>query len=369
MADTRIKKFAKILVEHSANIQSGDRVAIEATTAAEPLIRELICSILEHGGHPHLLLALPDQEELLFKYGNDAQISYVNEFRKFAYENFESRIRIHSLTNTRALSNIDAKRQKVYQSSLSPILKTQMARGAQGLFKWVTTLYPTEAFAMEANMGLHEYEDFVFRAVHASDEFQNPIESWKILKTEQEKFIQLIEGHDQVTLEGPNINIKLSVKGRKFNNSYGKHNMPDGEIYTGPVENSINGWIKFTYPAISQGRVVEGIELTFKDGQVESATSRTNQEFLLQMLATDAGARYVGEFAIGTNYQINRFTGHILFDEKIGGTIHMALGAGYPETGSVNKSMIHWDMICDMRTDSQILADGELIYKNGNFVI
>ena len=368
MTDNRIAKFAKILVEHSANIQPGDRVAIEATTAAEPLIRELVIHILERGGYPYLLLDLVDGEELLFKYGNEAQLSHVSDVKMFAYKNFESRIRIHSITNTRSLSNTEATRQKTRQKSFSPILKVQMKRGAEKAFKWVTTLFPTEAYAMEANMGLHEYKDFVFGAVHATQNTSDPIEYWHTMKTKQQKIIDYIEGHDQVVLRGPNVDLKLSITGRKFNNSYGKHNMPDGEIYTGPVEDSLNGWVKYTYPAITQGRVVEGIRLTFKQGQVVSATSRTNQEFLNQMIETDDGSRFVGEFAIGTNFQIDRFTGNILFDEKIGGTFHMALGAGYPETGSRNKSMIHWDMICDLRTDSEIIVDGEVVYRNGDFI-
>jgi aminopeptidase len=172
-----------------------------------------------------------------------------------------------------------------------------------------------------------------------------------------------------VEVRGPNVDLVLSIKGRRFRNSYGRHNMPDGEIYTGPVEDSVNGWVRFTYPAIIQGRVVEGVELTFKKGKVIKATAKTNEDFLHEMLNVDKGAKYVGEWAVGTNFNIDRFTGHILFDEKIGGSFHMALGAGYPETGSVNRSIIHWDMICDMRKDSVIMVDGELVYRNGEFVL
>jgi aminopeptidase len=171
-----------------------------------------------------------------------------------------------------------------------------------------------------------------------------------------------------VTLRGPNVDLTLSIKGRRFSNSTGTHNMPDGEIYTGPVEESVNGWVKFTYPAIYQGVAVEGAELIFHRGRVDSAKAEKNQDYLLQMLESDQGSRYLGEFAIGTNFDINRFTGNILFDEKIGGSFHMALGAGYPETGSKNRSSIHWDMICDMRRDSEITVDGELFYRNGQFV-
>lgn len=178
-----------------------------------------------------------------------------------------------------------------------------------------------------------------------------------------------LSGKDEVVVKGPNVDLKLSIKGRNFINSDGKTNMPSGEIFTGPVEDSVEGWVRFTYPAIRLGREVEGIELKFEKGKVVEATAEKNEPFLLEMLEVDEGARYVGEFAIGTNKRINRFIKNMLFDEKTGGTIHMALGAGYPQTGSVNKSGIHWDMICDMRDGGQIYVDGELFYEAGEFKI
>jgi aminopeptidase len=240
-----------------------------------------------------------------------------------------------------------------------------MRRGAEGAFKWVTTLYPTDGYAQDAEMSIEQYADFVFRAVHANE--ADPIAYWKKVEEEQQTAVNFMGGKNQVILRGPNVDLTLSVKGRKFLNSSGTHNMPDGEIFTGPVEDSVNGWVKFTYPAIYQGVAVEGAELTFSNGQVTQAHADKNQDFLLKMLESDAGARYLGEFAIGTNFEIDRFTGQILFDEKIGGSFHMALGAGYPETGAKNKSAIHWDMICDMRKDSEIIVDGELFYKDGEF--
>jgi aminopeptidase len=244
-----------------------------------------------------------------------------------------------------------------------------MRRGAEKTFKWVTTLFPTEAYAHEAGMTLKDYEDFVYQACFADEATKDPVAQWKEFEIRQAEIIARIEGQDLVEVQGPNVDLKLSIKGRTFKNSHGRHNMPDGEIYTGPVEKSVNGWVRFSYPAIIQGRVVTGVELTFEHGKVVQAVSKTNQDFLDEMLNTDAGARYVGEWAVGTNYNIDTFTGHILFDEKIGGSFHMALGAGYPETGSLNKSIIHWDMICDMRKDAIIRVDGELVYQNGKFVI
>jgi aminopeptidase len=366
LADPRVEQLAKILVDHSTQIRPGDRVAIEATTAAEPLVRALYATILERGGYPYPLLELTDQDEILFSVAKNEQLDVTPPFRKLAYDQFESRIRIHSATNPRSLSGVDPARQRRRQKSLSPIMEAQMRRGADRSFKWVTTLYPTEGFAVEADMSYHNFEDFVYRACHADD--PDPVAYWKKAEAKQARIIERIEGQNQVTLRGPNVDLTLSIKGRKFLNGAGINNMPDGEIYTGPVEDSVNGWVRFSYPAIYNGVMVEGVELTFTNGKVAKARADKNQAFLLEMCESDAGARYLGEFAIGTNYEIDHFSRNILFDEKLGGTFHMALGSGYPETGSKNKSMIHWDMICGMQDDSEIILDGEVIYKNGQFI-
>ncbi len=371
MADIRVQKYAKILVEHSARVKPGDRILLEGTTAAESLLRELYIQILEKGGHPHLMMALPgtmpfSQDELFLTYAKEAQLEFVPTFYKLAYEQFEGRIRIHSATNTKGTTNIDPEKLQRRSKGTSSITDAQFRRGADGSFKWCTTLYPTEAYAQDAGMSLMEYEDFVFGAVHANE--ADPVAFWQGVKAKQQSAADFMKGKSQVILRGPNVDLTLSIKGRTFINSYGTHNMPDGEVYSGPVEDSLNGWVKYTYPANYGGTSVEGAELIFSNGRVETAKAEKNQDFLVKTIESDAGARYVGEFAIGTNFDIQRFTGNILFDEKIGGTFHMALGNGYPETGSKNKSVIHWDMICDMRTDSEILVDGELFYKNGQFV-
>ncbi len=370
MSDARVHKFAEILVEHSARVASGDRILIEATTAAEPLVHELFIQILERGGIPHLMLAFPGmmpfcQDELHLMYAKEAQLDFVPTFYKLAYDQFEGRIRVHSSTNPRAATNVDPVKSQRRGKALGIITEAQMRRGAEGKFKWVTTLYPTEGYAQGADMSLTEYEDFVFKAVHA--EADDPVAYWNSTAAEQQAAIDFLADKSQVALRGPNVDLSLSIKGRAFENSIGIYNMPDGEIFTGPVEDSANGWVRFTYPAIYGGVAVENAELTFNNGRVATAKAEKNQDYLLKMLETDQGSRYLGEFAIGTNKDITRFTGNILFDEKIGGTFHMALGAGYPETGSHNKSAIHWDLICDMHQDSEILADGQLFYKNGKF--
>lgn len=369
MFDARVRKFAMILMEHSTRVKAGDRVAITATTSAEPLVRELYWLALEREAFPHILLDFPGQDELFFAHASDEMLDFVPLFQKMAFEEFDVLIKIRAEENTRALSSVDPSRQSRRQKALSTLLKAQLERGATKSLRWMSTQFPTNAYAMEAEMGHEEYQDFFFNAIHADESTPDPVAYWNTVGKEQQRIISSIKGHDQVVLKGPNVDLSLSIKGRTFMNAFGEHNMPDGEIYTGPVEDTANGWVRFTYPAVYQGRVVEDVELRFEKGQVVEARSRTNQDFLLKMLNTDQGARYLGEFAIGTNFEIDRFTRNILFDEKIGGSFHVALGAGYPETGSLNKSNIHWDLICDLRHDSQILVDGDIVYQNGEFLI
>ena len=233
--------------------------------------------------------------------------------------------------------------------------------------RWVYTQFPCAAYAQDADMSLRNYEDFFYHAAFADQ--SDPISLWQAVHTQQIRLVQWLNQKNEVIMQGPNIDLKLSISDRIFINGSGQDNIPDGEIYTGPVENSVNGWVRFTYPGIKDGREVTGIELEFKDGRVTAARADKNEAFLQSTLDTDEGARFLGEFAIGTNPAIQRFTRNILFDEKIGGTIHLALGNGYPETGSLNRSAIHWDLICDMRQESQIVVDGDLFYRNGEFLL
>ncbi len=368
MADPRVEKFARILVDYSAQVKPGDRVGITTTTAAEPLVRMLYGLILERGGYPYALLDFTDQEAIYYAHASDEQLDAPLLLHKKVYEDFDVLFKVRAETNTRALTGVDPARIARRQKGIAALIATQIRRGAEGSLRWVSTLFPTPAYAMEADMSFEEFQDFAFNACHAGTDSSDPVAYWQSVHAEQQRYIEMIEGHERVELRGPNVDLTLSIKGRKFINSSGIHNLPDGEIYTGPVENSANGWVHFTLPAVYQGNIVEGIELTFREGRVVKATAEKNQALLQRILDTDPGARYVGEFAIGTNYEINRFVKNILFDEKTGGSFHMALGAGYTETGSSNKSAIHWDMICDMRKDSEILVDNQVIYRNGQFV-
>lgn len=362
------QKFAQILVDHSTKVKPGDRVAIETTTNAEELVRYIYELVLQRGGYPHLILALPGQEKMFFKYANDDQLTYTPAFQKLVTEQFEAYIRVRAELDPRALSDVPGQKQSLRQKGMAPIRNTMLRRGAAKELRWVLTQIPTEGYAKEAGMDLEEYTNFVFLACHVDENTPDPVAHWEGIRTKQLKMIETIEGHDHVQLKGTNVDLSLSVKGRKFNNSHGLRNLPDGEIYTGPVEDSVNGWVKFTYPAIYQSQAVEGVELKFEKGRVITAKAQVGEQLLTAMVGSDEGSHYLGEFAIGTNYEIDRFTKNILFDEKFGGTFHLALGAGYPETGSRNTSSIHWDMICDMRENSEIRVDGNVIYRDGNFI-
>jgi len=366
--DPCVERLASVLVDYSARIGHGDRVLIEGEPGALPLIKALFRRVLEAGGNPYPHLTIGDLDVLLLKMGKDHQLDHVPQLRKLAYETFESRILIRSSNNTRALTEVDPRRQARRNRAMEGLLKTQFERGAKGSFRWVSTLFPTQAFAQEAEMSFDDYEAFVFEACHVDASVDDPVAHWEGVKKEQARVIEMLAAHDRVVVHGPDCELSLSIKGRSFINGCGPHNMPDGEIYTGPVEDSVSGWVRFTYPAMRDGRVVEGIDLKFEEGRVVSAKAGKNEEYLTEVLELDPGAKRVGEFAFGLNEGIRRFTGNILFDEKIGGTMHLALGLGYPETGSKNHSAIHWDMICDLRRDSEIAVDGEIIYRDGRFL-
>jgi len=367
MSDPRIVNLARTLVQYSIKIKPKDRVAIVGEAVAAPLLREVYREVLHAGGFPHLLLQLERMEYILFAEANDDQLCYISPFEKMVIEEFDAMVALRSQSNTRNLNNIDPARQSLRAKARTDLMKTHMERSATKEFRWVLTMYPTQAYAQDAEMSLAEFEDYVYRTTYADT--KSPVAEWQKIHDFQQRLVDWLAGKKHVEVKGPHVDLKLSIDGRTFVNSDGERNMPSGEIFTGPVEESANGWVRFSYPAVHQGREVEGIELHFKDGKVVKASAKKNEDYLHSMLDTDPGARYLGEFAIGTNKRINRFIKNILFDEKIGGTIHMAVGSGYPETGSKNQSAIHWDMICDMRDGGEITIDGELFYQSGEFKI
>ncbi|GAB4477563.1 MAG: aminopeptidase [Anaerolineae bacterium] len=366
--DPRVDKVARILVNYSVEIKPGDLVMIHLyEPVAEPLGLAIYREVLKAGGNAVFRMAPTGAEEILLQYGSEAQLDYTDPVFQWLMANIDVRMAIRAPVNTKALSNADPARMARVRKAQQPIMDTFMERQASGALRWTLTQYPTQAAAQDAEMSLSEYEDFVYGAamVHLDD----PVAYWRQKSAEQQRLIDWLKGKDRVHVRGEHVDITLSIKDRIFINADGKRNFPDGEIYTGPVEESVNGWVRYTYPAIYNSREVEGVELTFEDGRVVKATARKGEEFLNSVLDTDPGARYLGEFAIGTSEGIQRFTRNILFDEKIGGTIHMAVGAGYPNTGSKNRSAVHWDMICDMRSGGEIIVDGELFYKDGEFKV
>jgi aminopeptidase len=331
------------------------------------LILAVYQQVLERGAHPFLQVGLEGAEELLYTYASDAQLDYVPPFMKDVIEQMDTNIRIWTDVNTKQFTNADAAKESRRAVAMRPFSDRLLERAARKELQWSVTLYPTQAFAQDAEMSLREFEDFVYNAclVHEPD----PIKAWRKISKKQQRLVDWLNKTRQIHVVGPDTDLKLEVTGRKWENCDGHENFPDGEIFTGPIEESVNGHIRYTFPACDNGREVEDIRLQFKDGKVIKATAAKNEQFLLKMLETDEGARYVGEFAIGTNFGIQRFTKNTLFDEKIGGTIHLALGKGYLETGSKNKSAIHWDMVCDLRDGGEVRVDGTLFLKDGKILI
>jgi aminopeptidase len=374
MADPRLTNLARILVEHSTKVKKGDRVAVLTQPVAMPLVEAVYSEVLKAGGFPYVQLGglrsrveTEALEYLLYTEGSEEQIKHVNLFEKQIREQFDVMLVLYSQTNTRGMSNISPEAQRLRALAYKDVTKAYQQRSASKDLRWAITMYPTAAYAQDAEMSLDEFAAYVFSTTYADTD--DPLGAWKRIHAEQQKLVDWLKGKERLEIKGPNIDLQLAIQGRNFINSDGEHNMPSGEIYTSPVEDSAQGWVRFSYPAIRNAREVEGIELTFEQGRVIKASAEKNEEFLISMLDTDEGARYLGEFAIGTNKRIDRFIKNILFDEKIGGTIHMAVGFGFPEIGGKNESAIHWDMICDMRDGGQIFADGELVYESGEFKI
>ncbi len=367
MADPRIIQLARLLTNYSVAVKPGDKVILRGSTAALPLVLEVYRAVLQAGGFPYVDWRETGFEEIFFKEANDAQLDFIAPPHRLLIENYDCLINMLAMDNTRALNSADPARQQRQQRAAFPLGEIFMQRQSTGALRWVAALYPTNALAQDADMSLSEFEDFVYAACHVDK--VDPVAEWQAFHTRQASLIEWLTGKHTIEVKGPHVDLSLSTSGRTWINGDGQHNMPCGEIFTGPVEDSVNGWVRFSYPAINRGREVAGVELRFEKGQVVAARADKNEAFLQEMLNSDAGARYLGEFAIGTNTGIQRFTRSILFDEKIGGTIHMALGRSYPDSGGKNISAIHWDMICDMRQGGQIWVDGELFYESGRFLV
>ncbi len=367
MSDPRLDKMADILVNYSNKVKPGDWCIILGNVISEPLVDEIVKHVLRAGGYPNVIFGSDRISETSYREASTEQLEHITPFERMIFEDADVLFSIYSNQNTRALNGVDPSLQQTRQAARRDLMKTYMERSATKDLRWVIGLYPCDALAQDADMGIRDYEDFVYQATFADKD--DPVAEWKKVHDEHERLINWLNGKKTVELKGPNIDMKMSIATRRFINSDGVNNMPSGEIFTSPVEDSATGWVEYSYPAITGGREVEGIRLEFEKGKVVKSSAEKNEEFLKKMLEMDENASVLGELGIGTNYGIDKFTKNILFDEKIGGTIHMAVGSGFPEAGGENQSSLHWDMICDMREDSQILVDGELFYENGKFKV
>ena len=367
MRDPRVTNLARILVEHSARVKEGDVCTIEGASAAEPLLQAVYEEVLKAGGNPIVQMALAEQQGAFFEHAAESQLDWVSPTSEWIVENADVRIAVMASENTRALSQVPPERQTRVQAARQHLMKRMMERSAEGSYRWALTLFPTNAYASEASMGLSAYEDFYYGACLATED--DPIAAWARQSEQTKRLADWIEGRSQVRIQGDGTDLKLAIGGRHFIAADGRHNMPDGEFFTGPVEDSAEGEITFHLPASYAGRDVAGVRFRFEGGKLVDATAEKGEDFLIQMLDTDEGARRLGELGIGTNYGITAGTGEILLDEKIGGTVHLAVGRSYPETGGVNESAIHWDMTCDLRRGGSIEVDGEILQRDGKFVV
>jgi aminopeptidase len=367
MGDPRIEKLANVLVNYSTEVKPGDWVVVMGNIITMPLMKEVIREVYKAGGNVDTILTHTDLQDLIYRNGGEDQLKWISPMQKMVTDDADVIISISGTDNTRFMSNVNPQLQKVRQAASAEVFKTFVNRVSLGDIRWVGTQFPCNAYAQEADMSLTDFEDFVYGATFADQ--SDPIACWQQMHDNQVRLVDWLAGKKEIAIRGPNVDLKLSVDGRPFINGDGKKNMPCGEIYTSPVEDSANGWVRFTYPTMQGGREVDGVELQFEGGRIVKASAKKNEQYLLDTLDVDEGARYLGEFAIGTNFGIQQFTKSILYDEKIGGTFHVAVGRGFPEANGVNESSVHWDMICDMRQDSEILVDGDLFYRNGEFVI
>ena len=360
MTDPRLTSLAGILARYCVDARSAETIGVTAPAAAAPLVLAVYEELMRCGAFPALRMQPDGTTEAFYRCGRKEHFARVPPFARAFARTIDKSIDILADSNTRALTGVDP--QKIVQLS-----KTM--RPVQAILRrkpWVLTLFPTPAYAQDAEMSLREYEDFVYGAMFADE--PDPVAAWRAVHREQARLIRRLAGADAIRIVGPGTDLRLSVKGRTFVNSDGRRNMPSGEVFTGPIENSAEGVIEYDFPVCHRGKEVDGVRLVFRKGLIVEASAKKNQAFLLSMLDSDPGARRLGELGIGTNRRIQRFTRSILFDEKIGGTVHLAVGKSYPETGGVNQSAVHWDMIKDLRRGGALYVNGKLLQKDGRLV-
>lgn len=365
--DPRVEKMAAVLVNYCLGVNPGEWTVIQTPPLGIPLAVSCVEAILKAGGYPGLNLYVEEVQEAVLRHASDEQLAFISPESRTRVEQQDCSIGIVAPTNTRAMAGIDPHRIALQAKAGAPLQERYLARAAEGTLRWTSTAYPTQAAAQDAGMSLRDYQDFVFGACLLND--ADPVAAWQRLGARQERIIDWLDGKGEIHVTGPGTDLRLSVAGRTWINDDGRKNFPGGEVFTSPLEDSAEGYIQFDYPAAYRGREVAGVRLVFKQGVVVEASGTADEAFLQEMLGTDEEARRLGEFAFGTNDSIGRYTKSILFDEKIGGTLHLALGHSILEAGGTNISGIHWDMVFDLRTDTEVTVDGRALLTNGEFTL
>lgn len=360
------EKYAELLVRYSLYLRKGERLLISSTYLAEPLVREVYRHALRVGAHPETWISLKGMGRLLYDEGSVEQLQHVSSLYRYAVENFDAFLTIRAPFNLKELQEVDGEKKKIAAMAEAPLRKIHRDRAASGSLKWTLCEFPTDAQAQECGLSGADYERFIFSACFLDDD--DPEKRWREVHDRQQHVVDVLNGRETVKFKGKDIDISFSTKGRRWMNSDGRHNMPSGEVFTSPVEDSVNGHVRFSYPGIYMAQEIEDIRLEVVRGEVVRWEAAKGKELLDKILEVP-GANRFGEAAIGTNKGINRFTRNMLFDEKIGGTVHMALGASFGEAGGENESAIHWDLLADMRDGGEIYADGEIIYRSGEFLV
>jgi aminopeptidase len=340
---------AALLCDYCLEVKPGEQVVVRSTTLATPLLAALQRSLLERDAWPLLRVSLAGQEETFWDAAHDVHLDGFAPLELVEAESTDASIMVHAPENTRALSGVDPALMSRAARARAPIREAALKR------RWCVTVWPTPALAQDAGMSVADFSAFVSRALFLDR--GDPAGAWRELSASQARLIERLAGASELRIEGEGTDLVVGVAGRVWVNSDGRRNMPSGEVFTGP--SSASGVIRFGVPSSPRGVRVSGVSLEFRDGVVVSARAHEGDEVLQAMHATDDGARRLGEVGIGTNTGIDRAVGLTLLDEKIGGTIHLALGRSYPETGGTNESAIHWDLIC--RPD-RLTADGEPIH-------
>ncbi len=368
MYNPLINKYADVLVNYSTKVKENDFVIIYSRgNSAQPLVKEIFKLCLINGANPIVRNSMDEIAETFIKYANDKQLDFIDEMSKQEVELADVMIFIGAPSNIKNLANASGEKLARRSKATHPILSKRLERSAKNEMRWVIADYPTNALAQEANMSLEEYSEFLINSCYL--DLADPCEKWREIDKEQNRIADILNKTSTLRITGDKTDITFSTKGRTWVACSGNLNFPDGEIFTSPVENSACGKIYFDFPQNYHGSSAKEVYLTLENGKVVEASAEFGNDFLENMLNMDEGSRFVGEIAIGTNDRIQNVTGNILFDEKIGGSIHMALGASYPEAGGKNQSGLHWDMIKNMKNGGKIYADDKLIYENGKFII